>query len=806
MAASNLTPAQRIVIHEQNIADNIEQIKVNEDLIETQEQAYQDLLEEQVELDKKSPTFRQIITFDDSLALEKEAQKEAIERSLEQTTELKQDTLILKEDTHTEQENLKQAHIDEQALYQQDIDALEASKTRSENRLNRLESYQQQDPEKAEQQAENIERERAVLAKREAELAEAKQSSQQAKQAAQAREAKVADDIRETCPLKCQATQVAIKSNNANRAFQLATQSNQSAQVLQVVSLSQAAVNKNIIEPPVSVVSVAVTGHCEKGKSSTATASKDKKQLQRLMADQYCPVVKIDQGPIKVAMPGNASTPLNFQAFCPDPPDKHFNFAYLFKNMFLKSKREPAVYNIETEGCDGSYPLVTQVEAYPKIKAEVGISISYKPLKDITKLPGWEEDPKAVDKVADYNKGHRVVEYGNWAFALDFKGSVDHINLATQLEHINPDELLPKLRAALNLFIFIFDVIKICCGQKMGSNIFAPTFDETGIKEVEFKNPPKNTEGEIVNFDASGPTGGISINYPKLSLGLAYENCEAKGKATLGSATAIQLKLDPLIGVNAKVDILGALIQIGVNALIPGAAVAGKRFFEYIFPIIKGLLPEDSTVTKDNITDRKYYLEGGVALVMTTGANISAEGKWTHQNDAAHLKQNPAPIPTDPINNPIHGSFSKMVGASMEMYIEGKAYVKGKAWAVTFEAGFIVAVGGAKEIGAAKLEYKLNFTEQNDQPMVDGAFEWNGLAIITASYKSFGLESKDNGDENEELGGSMPGMSATTVEEMPSETKASFSQKDFDNQWVLIPPGKTPEDSKPVPLNDYFNS
>jgi len=507
-------------------------------------------------------------------------------------------------------------------------------------------------------------------------------------------------------------------------------------------------------------------------------------------------------------MPGTTGSPLKFQAFCPDPPESSFfNWPYLFKNMFMPSKREPAIYNMETEGCDGSYALVAQIAAYPKVKAEIGVSISYKPLKKITTLPGW--DPKtdkdaslsAVEKEANYDKGHRTVEYGNWVFALDVKGSVDHINLATQLEYLNPNDLVPKLRKALNLFIFIFEIIKICCGKEMGSNIFEEAYDETGLVKNDKRG--KDSSGTVINHDTSGPTGGISINYPKISFGLGYENCEAMGKPTLGDATSLQLKLDPLIGVTGKVDILGALIQIGLNGLIPGAALAGKTFVEYIWPILKDLLPKDTEVTKENVSERNYYLEGGVALVMTVGANVTAEGKWTHKNEAANLENALVPLPADPVNNPVAGAFSGMVGASLEMHLEGKAYVKGKAWAVTFEAGLILAVGSAKEIGAAKLEYKVNITEQNNQMMVDGAFEWNGLAIITASYKSAGIGSKDNGKQRNS--GLDDGF-GDPVEVKPTQIKHTFSKKDLKNQWVLIKPGKTPEDSKPVPLNDYFNS
>ncbi len=134
-------------------------------------------------------------------------------------------------------------------------------------------------------------------------------------------------------------TQEAKNSNNGKRAFQLATELNQSSQTLQVISLSKAAVDKKIIEPPVSIISVAITGACEKGKPSVATASANEKELERSGTGQYCPIIKVDKAPINIAMPGTSSSPLNFQAFCPDPPaSKFFNWAYLFKNMFMPSK------------------------------------------------------------------------------------------------------------------------------------------------------------------------------------------------------------------------------------------------------------------------------------------------------------------------------------------------------------------------------------------------------------------------------------------------------------------------------------
>jgi len=258
MTTSNLSPAQRIVVHEQKITDNIEQIDANKELIEVQETEFQELLAEKNELDNKELPLIKRLMRDDSLELERKAHNDTIEDAREKTSELKVDTTELIDETHSEKAKLKVAHADEKALHQKNVDDLQENKNNSEDRLNRLEEYDEQDPTKAAAQADKIEQEQAVLAKRENELAEGKESAEKAQDAAQARETKVADDIQESCPLKCEATQLAIKSNNDKRAFQLAAELKQSAQTLHVISLSQVAVNKKIGEP--SIISVGITG------------------------------------------------------------------------------------------------------------------------------------------------------------------------------------------------------------------------------------------------------------------------------------------------------------------------------------------------------------------------------------------------------------------------------------------------------------------------------------------------------------------------------------------------------------------
>ena len=477
MTTSNLSPAQRIVSHENKISENIQQIKTNEQLIETQEAEHINLLAEKTTLDASSPTFKERVMFDDRLKREQAAKKLAVDDSVIATSELKQDTYVLKLETLGEKSQLKQAQLDEQALLQKNITDTEESIKSSEDRINRLENYNEIDPEKSAVQTEKIKKEQAELANKEKNLADSKESATKAKEASQARDAKVADEIKESCPIQCYATNMALKSNNPNRAFQLATELNSSVQTLQVISLSQAGVKKaggkqKGKTPPVSIISVALIGACEKGKPSIAAASSDDKKLERLSENQYCPIVKIEKSPINIAMPGNANSPLNFQAFCKSPPDSLLNWGYLFKNILMPSKREPIIYTLQTQGCDSSYPITAQVAAYPKVKAELGVAISYKPTKAFVQFPSCGEYPKTSEIKTDYIKGTSTVEHGNWVFNLSLKGSVDTLNLESQLEHLAPNELFKDVRQALDSFFYIFDIIKLCCNEGLGSNIF----------------------------------------------------------------------------------------------------------------------------------------------------------------------------------------------------------------------------------------------------------------------------------------------------------------------------------------------
>ncbi len=92
------------------------------------------------------------------------------------------------------------------------------------------------------------------------------------------------------------------------------------------------------------------------------------------------------------------------------------------------------------------------------------------------------------------------------------------------------------------------------------------------------------------------------------------------------------------------------------------------------------------------------------------------------------------------------------------------------------------------------MDFKLNLIEKGDEVKVDGGVEWNGLAILFASYMTFGIEDNDNNDTDD-------GM-YSDEDEGDEETSSKAEQKEYRNQWIIIEPGKYPKD-KEVPLDAY---
>jgi hypothetical protein len=279
MTLPNLSPAERIVSHEQKITANIQQIDANTQQIATEEIKLEQTLSQKEALNSQA---RPSLSDQLSVMDDEKTQHQNIQHT-------KEDTFALKLDTLGENKNLKQAQLDEQALNQQNITELEDAKNRSENRLNRLEEHSTQEA----KQADKIAQEQAVLAKRERDLSQAKASAIAAQEASQARNAKVANEVKEKCPLQCYAASMTAKPTTVDRDFSLESTVNAAVQTLHVLSISRAGYEKGLLAPPVSVIKASVDGACEQDKLSSSARAAKKEDPSRPATGEHCPVMTI---------------------------------------------------------------------------------------------------------------------------------------------------------------------------------------------------------------------------------------------------------------------------------------------------------------------------------------------------------------------------------------------------------------------------------------------------------------------------------------------------------------------------------
>jgi len=238
-------------------------------------------------------------------------------------------------------------------------------------------------------------------------------------------------------------------------------------------------------------------------------------------------------------------------------------------------------------------------------------------------------------------------------------------------------------------------------------------------------------------------------------------------------------------------------VKIGMNSLLPGSSTmleAGEKFGKFIWGIINDDKDKKEEIpnTKENIEDRNFYFEAGISLVMKVGASLGCGAKWEK------VLMSPGDETAPNIVNQ-QGGYGAAANASLDFLLEGKVYVKGRAFMVMFEAGLMIALGSAKAAEAAKIEFKYEFTTVGGKPAVAGGVEWNGLAFLFASYWSAGVKKKENAlaDQNGAFG-STP--SAPTKEK--TEAELAVLMKKNAQQWVLIEPGKYPKDPE-IPLDEY---
>jgi hypothetical protein len=776
---------QPLVERQEQLTKSVEQVQQNKINYAQQEADIIDSLNKAEALDTKSA---------DQI---KEAQKtiETAKKEHGDLAKLKQENFEQQLDNVEESKDIKAQYDDldsDQAKYsEQEIEGLTYEQSLTEDELDNGPLTEQKIAQKQQQLAEET-----------AQLEKAKDASVKAEKAAEVQNTKNAANVKESCPIKCEANKIIIKSNKKNRNYVIETQKNSDTPTLHVLSISQAALKSTKKTDGISVISVVVEGKCEKGKLSSSPDSSLIAKDNRNTGSTYCPVVKVKKNPVDILLPADSARPLDFRVYCPEPPSRGIKWDYLLSHIFTLARKQYNMYTIETDSCEGDQYLVGSVAAHPKIKINLAFSMAFKPLdkkEAIPPLPSLDTPTKKNPIEFNGKEAKLTASAGPWNFELALAGSVDNVTLTDQLKYLDPNELLKPFREALTIFLFIFDVIRLCTGENIP---FTPPsrINKEVKKEIEEEKKEGDNGSNIIK---------MAVEYPKLKLALGYENCEATGKNTLGHLSTLDMNFDPLIGVNCKVDILGALIKIAMNSLLPGSAAGAEKFKTYIVPVLEKLLKDEGKLTVEEAEDRNFKLEAGILLELKVGARITAKGNWTHEFESqSQLQTQKALLPvSDGDTN------AASAGGTLDMVLRGKIYAKGKVWKVNFDAGLIVAMAGAAKAGeeadikAAQMEYKLSLTTEGDEPMVDGAFIWNGLALLYMSYTEVNVSSDDSGNEVEgELTRGFDTPPPPKKENKNEDQKLVKIASDKNSKmWELIAPGRYPEKPEKTPLVNYIN-
>ena len=766
---------------------------------------------------------------------------EAVDAELESLSEKKQQLYKSRQDNKEEAKkhaiNDKFGHQAQAMVYEDEITELEKQADQSDAELAELnDEYHQLDKDKNPEQAAQLEQKLNAQEQKatdnQSALEAKKAQAEKSQQIANEQSAENAQRVEQACPNKCTANKMLLRTNNQNRKVELSLTSG--GKVLEVISVSSSASERThklwngseYVPSGLRVIEAELEGECQKGKTNVSTLSAQANLHERDGSAENCPVMTIKQDETHIILPGTESAPLKFNVYCPEQKAQYLsilNFFQLFQRVFWASKAEPIYrgYTLQAQSCEGSAPFSVEVHAYPKIKAEVSLSVQYVPRKTEDIVADYKDtSTKLLSSAAEMEEGHKKISLSNWQFEGQLKGHIDSYDFAPAIKNIDLSEMFTGLRESIEVFVRFYEIIlAVTCRDLSGGTLETAAADSAGSHDVQIgidKARPAtfetDSDGNITKKESKSKIGSISLRYPKLAFAISAENTETTESTTLDYTWSAALKADPLIGISANVDILAALLNIAANALLPGAKQyieAGKRFADFIGEIVKkaDYLALSEAERKEQLKDKAFYIDAGIGLQMEVGANLGCAGQW--KKDFG--KKDPQVEP----NPDKQGSSSDVTGGAnvtMDILLEGKLYAKTHleafSWTIEYEAGMYIAIGSAKEVGAAKVEFKFEAGLIGGKPEIIGGVEWSGLAIISAVYTKKSAERIINNRSNRNakgggLGGEPGEPPQSTSQERPnSGTTLDELQHDFDNKWVIIEEGKYPKDPK-VTLDEY---
>lgn len=217
-------------------------------------------------------------------------------------------------------------------------------------------------------------------------------------------------------------------------------------------------------------------------------------------------------------------------------------------------------------------------------------------------------------------------------------------------------------------------------------------------------------DGLITEARATAQTYKVKMNWPKVSLGGEVELLEAKNNYNADLGGKIFLKLDPLIGAEARVDILQYLINKGA-------------------PGLSGFLEEIRDKAAKGFGNETTWVKAKLTLNLFIEGKVAAELSWKKEPNQKWLST--------------EGNKEAARSLSLTMKLEAKLEVETKLLIVYIRAGVEVSIAGAekKEEGVG-IVMALRATTDKDKPAVGGEFIFTGMTIYYAVY--FEVSTREN--------------------------------------------------------------
>ncbi len=538
------------------------------------------------------------------------------------------------------------------------------------------------------------------------------------------------------CPEVCEAHDLVVQCQHKGRKAALA----EGAKVpeLHVMSASYEG-NRSGAD----VIQAYLAGSCGKGKTDISPVNGLASLLERDGCGQHCPYITVDGGnpALTIVQPGTSGSPLKFEAYSPpidwgdgffDKPSWYVFFKHLF---FTDEEQKYTRYTLSGAHCDGKGAnAVAEIYAHTHEKWVMEGAFGWETAKieekdinkSLKKKKGKEISPKTLTKT-------------NWNIEGKVVGSLDTRNI--QLE-ATPD-FFNSVRGGLSHLLYFFDIID---GQEKDKD-GGKDGGKSGGKKASSKKPKKLFTWKWIP--------------PKVAIAAERERKENSSNNLIDLEYKYAIKADPFIGIEAKVDVLQALILLAVNCAAPGAGAGAIKFVSFVREVLVM-----ATDTIDTATDGVGFLQQAKDKIAdTTSVDFKAEITFTMEfvlagelsctkAFAGEPKAELAPIEntssSDSANvceeDQADNSSSTSVGAELagvaKLDLTGEVKAELRHTNSWFEVQAAMGAGfkvGAKGGGATELALKLIAQPDPSEPF-KGEFEFKGMVLFFMSYATASIE------------------------------------------------------------------